>query len=124
MSSQGTSESKEAEVTKIQIQQVKEILKLLAKTVSQVKIYPADHSAVKSFRDELLEKLTAYLEKYWKLEINIGEFCFDFQNQTIYHDPTPLKSLPFLFFKDGMQKIAFYKGLNDHQLQEFLEFAP
>lgn len=121
ISPQGTSESEEVEVTEEQIQQIKEILHLLAKTVSQVKIYPADHSAVKSFKDDLLEKLTAYLEKYWKLEIDIGEFSFGFQSQTVYHDPAPLKSLPFLFFKDGMQKLSFYRRLNDHQLQEFLE---
>ena len=64
MSLQGISQFEEVEATEIQIQQIKEILKLLAKTVSQVKIYPADHGAVKSFRDELLEKLTAYLENY------------------------------------------------------------
>lgn len=118
---QGTPKSEEAEFTEEQVQQIKEILHLLAKTVSQVKIYPADHSTVKNFKDELLEILTTYLEKYWKLEIDIGEFSFGFKGQTVYHDPTPLKSLPFLFFKDGMQKLSFYRGLNDHQLQEFLE---
>ena len=121
ISPQGTSKSEEVEFTEEQIQQIKEILHLLAKTVSQIKIYPADHSAVKSFKDELLEKLTTYLDKYWKLEIEIGEFSFGFQGQTVYHDPASLKSLPFLFFKDGMQKLSFYRGLNDQQLQEFLE---
>ncbi len=121
ISPQETSKSEEVEVTEEQIQQIKEILHLLAKTVSQVKIYPSDHSTVKNFKDELLEKLTTYLEKYWKLEIDIGEFSFGFQSQTVYHDPAPLKSLPFLFFKDGMQKLSFYRRLNDHQLQEFLE---
>lgn len=121
ISPQGTPESEEAEVTEIQLQQVKEILHLLAKTASQVKIYPADHATIKNIKEELLEKFAAYFKNYWKLEIDIGEFSFDFKNQTVYHDPTPLKSLPFLFFKDGMQKLAFYRGLNDHQLHEFFE---
>lgn len=111
----------EPQATEEQIQQIKEIIHLLAKTVSQVKIYPPDHSTVKNFRDELLERLTDYLEKHWKLEIDVGEFTFLFQDHTVYHDSSPMKSLPFLFFKDGMQKLFFYKGLNEDQLQEFLE---
>lgn len=112
---------KEPEVTEEQLRKAREIIHLLAKTVSQIKIYPPDHSTVKAFRGELAEKLNEYLEKYWKLELDIREFSFEIQNQKVYEDLTPMKSLPFLFFKDGMQKLFFYKGLKEDQLQEFLE---
>lgn len=72
-------------------------------------------------RDGLYENLAEYLEKHWKLEIGIKEFAFDFQDMTVYRDPSPMKSLPFLFFKDGMEKLFFYKGLDMEELQEFLE---
>ncbi|MFQ5721004.1 MAG: hypothetical protein ACE5GI_00750, partial [Candidatus Aminicenantales bacterium] len=102
------------------VEKVKEITSLLAKTVSLIKIFPHDHSSVKSFIYELAEKITKFLEDNWKLELDVDEFSFSFQGKTVYQDQSTIKSLPFLFFKDGLQKLFFYKGLNYEQLQEFL----
>ncbi len=101
-------------------EKVKEITALLAKTVSLIKIFPPDHSSVKSFIHELAEKMIKFLEENWKLELDVDEFSFSYQGKTVYQDESFIKSLPFLFFKDGLQKLFFYKGLNYNQLQEFL----
>jgi len=103
------------------LERVKEVIHLLVKTISLVKIFPSDHSSVKGFTDDLSEKMIKFLDEYWDLEVDIEEFSFIFQEKTAYHDDNPIKSLPFLFFKDGMQKLFFYKGLDKEQLQEFLE---
>jgi len=103
------------------LERVKEVIHLLAKTVSLVKIFPPDHSSVKGFTDELSDKIVKFVDEYWDLEVDIEEFSFNFQRKSVYHDDNPIKSLPFLFFKDGMQKLFFYKGLDKEQLQEFLE---
>lgn len=102
------------------LEKVKEIVHILAKTISLIKIFPPEHSSVKGFTEELSEKIVKFLDKYWDLEVGIEEFSFIFQGKTVYHDDNPIKSLPFLFFKDGMQKLFFYKGLNKEQLQEFM----
>lgn len=115
------SHKQETKTDEAKLEKVKDIVNLLARTVSLIKIYPPHHSSVKNFTDELLEKLTSFLDKRWKLELDIEEFSFIYQGKIVYHDESAIKSLPFLFFKDGMQKLFFYKGLKKDQFDEFLE---
>lgn len=103
------------------LEKVKEVIHLLAKTVSLIKIFPPDHSSVKSFTDEFSGKMVKFVNEYLDLEVDIEEFSFNFQGKTVYYDDNPMKSFPLLFFKDGMQKLFFYKGLKKEQLQQFLE---
>ena len=100
---------------------IREIVQLLAKTSSQMKIFASDHSNIQKFADELYGKMNDYLEKHWKLEIGVKEFEFTFQEKSIYTDDQIKKSLPFLFFKDGVQALFFYKGLGKEEFVNFLD---
>jgi HEAT repeat protein len=100
---------------------VREIVQLLAKTSSQMKIFASDHSNIQKFADELYGKMNDYLEKHWKLEIGVKEFEFTFQEKSIYTDDQIKRSLPFLFFKDGVQALFFYKGLGKEEFVNFLD---
>jgi len=103
------------------LSEVKEIITLFSNTVSSIKIYITKHSTVIKQVDQLWTKLNDYLDKYWKLEIGIRELAFTYKEKTIFQDVKTIKSLPFLFYKDGMQKLILYKGLKKEELQEFLE---
>jgi len=111
----------EKEIDPEKLEKIKEIMRLLSKTVSLIKIYPPEHTSVKGFTDDLSERIIKFLERYFDLEIDIEEFSFHHQGKEVFYDESPVKSLPFLFFKDGMKKILFYKGLKEKHIQEFLE---
>ncbi len=100
---------------------VREIVQLLAKTSSQMKIFASHHSNIQKFADELYGKIDRYLDKHWKLEIGIEEFVFTFQGKSIYQDDQIKRSLPFLFFKDGVQALFFYKNLSKEEFLDFLD---
>jgi HEAT repeat protein len=100
---------------------VREIVQLLAKTSSQMKIFASEHSNIQKFAEELYGKMNGYLEKHWKLEIGVKEFEFTFQDKSIYKDAQIKRSLPFLFFKDGVQSLFFYKGLGKEEFVNFLD---
>jgi len=104
-----------------QLAQVQEILQLLGHTASAMKLFPSDHASVKKFVDDLWDKLKAYLNTHWKLEIGIQENAFTFEGNVVYQDLNPMKSLPSLFCKDGMQMLFFYRDLDREELQSFLE---
>jgi len=100
---------------------VKEILHLLVNAVSAAKIFPSDHQTVANFLSDLYGRLKTFLDENWKLELGIEEHAFTFGEKQVYEDPHPVKSLPFFFFKDGMQMLYFYKGLEKEELKGFLE---
>lgn len=100
---------------------VKEILQFFANTISAVKLFPSEHATVKKFTEELSQKLDHFLEEHWKLELGVEEHCFTYEGEVVYEDTHPVKSFPFFFFKDGMQKLFFYKDLDKEEVKDFLE---
>jgi len=93
----------------------------MVKTFSQMRIFSSEHENVKKFTEQLFEKLNNFLANNWKLEIGIEELSFTFKKKIIYTDTQLNHSLPFLFFKDGMQTLFFYKNLKKDEFVDFLE---
>ncbi len=103
------------------LQKAEDILTALANAVSAMKIFPSDHATVRNFVDALMAKFDDFFKSYQRLEAGVEEFSFTCAGQIVYTDETPLKSLPFFFFKDGTQILYFYRGLDREELVEFLE---
>jgi hypothetical protein len=116
-----SSKKTEQDIDKKQLNEIKDIINHFEKTFSQMKIFSSDHENVESFIDLLHDRLSKFLEKYWKLEIGIEEFSFSFQGFPFYSEEKLSKSLPFLFYKDGIKMLFFYKGLTREELKDFLE---
>jgi hypothetical protein len=106
---------------RIQQEKAREILLGLGNAVSAARLYPSENMTVRNFISDLFERLSEYLGKYWKLEIGIEEQAFTLDGKTIFKDLSPVRSLPFFFFKDGMKRLEFYRGLQKSELEGFLE---
>ncbi|MFB0566709.1 MAG: HEAT repeat domain-containing protein [Candidatus Aminicenantaceae bacterium] len=104
-----------------ELQKAKEIIQGLSKTFSLLKVYPPDNPSVKVSIEVFCERITEFLGEYDVLKIGIDEFSFAFRGEPCFMDNQRRKSLPFLFFKDGMREIAFYKGLSREEIQDFLK---
>lgn len=121
-----TPEKQEDELEKLKkkrdkVKKVSDIFNLFARTFSQIKIFSAEHATVKKFIDQLYIYFRDFLDKNEKMEIGIDETSFSFLKEEIYREDNIQKSLPFLFFKDGVQILFFYKGLQKDEFEEFLE---
>lgn len=103
------------------VEKVREIMLALANTNSAMKIFPIEHATVLNFVEDLTKKMKTFLESNGKLEIDIEEFAFTFMGKPVYKDELSIKSLPFFFFKDGMQKLFFYEGLEKGEITDLLE---
>ncbi len=99
---------------------VSSLLLQLAKTISSIKIFTLDHESSKKLIHGLWQSLSAFLEKFPKLELSVKEFSFVFLNRVVYKDEKAIKSLPFLFYRDGMTKLFFHQSLREEELLEFL----
>ena len=102
-------------------EKVRDILHHLANTVSAMKIFPLEHATIRNFVDLFVEKIRNYLDLYGKLVIAVEEYSFSSGGHTVYTDDITIKSLPFFFFKDGMQLLYFYQGLDRDEIVDFLE---
>jgi hypothetical protein len=104
-----------------EVKEVTEIIRLLSKAISTIKIFQEDHATVKNQIEDLWKKLDRFLNKYQKMEIDIQEFSFFYKNNPVFQDKKTIKSLPFLLYKDGMQTLSIYKGVKKEELQGFMK---
>jgi hypothetical protein len=102
-------------------EKAKDLLHSLANAVSAMKIFPSEHATVRAFVDNLAARFTDFLKDHQKLQVHVEEYAFTYMRKPAYVDEVAIKSLPFFFFKDGLQTLFFYQGLDRAEIMEFLE---
>jgi len=109
-------------VENVLVDQVREIVLQLTKAISSIKVFSWQHAATQKMIHGVWENLTRFLEKQQpRLDIGVEEFAFTFRERVVYRDEKSIKSLPFLFYKDGMKQLFIYKSLKKEELSEFLK---
>ena len=88
---------------------------------SLMKMYPMDNPGIKEAIISFADRLKEFLDLYETLRIGIDEFSFSYQGEILFKDKLKKKSFPFLFFKDGMRELSFHQGLDEKEVQDFLE---
>ncbi len=101
-------------------EQVKDLLYQLSKTISSIKVFSWQHAATQKMIHILWENTSTFLGRYGRLEIGVEEFAFTYRDRVVYRDEKAIKSLPFLFYKDGMKQLFIDKTLKERELVEFL----
>jgi hypothetical protein len=99
----------------------KEVFKALEKSFSAMKIFPSGNPSIKTFINSFAEKIHEFLDKFEVLLIGVDEFKFTLRGEAVFQDEEKKSSLPFLFFKDGIRELSFHNGLDEREIQEFLE---
>jgi HEAT repeats len=100
---------------------VKDILILFAHTISAMKLFPSHHASVASFQDELYTKIQKFLADHWELELRIDENAFRYKGEIVYQDENIIKSLPYVFFKDGLYELAFLRDMDKEEFTAILD---
>jgi len=103
------------------IEPVKDICAALVRAVSATKIFPPGHDSITQLRNGVFGRLRKYLDDHGELELDIKQGAFLYLDETVYEEDNTLRSLPYFFHKDGMQKLAFMKGLTSEELSDFLD---
>ena len=109
------------ETLKLEISKIEKILNLLDKTVNIMKIFSFRHENVKNFVDQTFDSLLEFFEDHLMLDLEIKEFSFEYQGETVFTDTQIDRSLPYLFFKDGTLYLYLKRGLSREEFEEFLK---
>ncbi len=99
----------------------REIFHLMSHAVTSLKLFPPTHATVVKFIDELYAKLKAYFDILEELEVDVQEDSFLIGEEVVFKEEHLAKSLPYLFHKDGMQKLTLIKGIDKYELRAFLD---
>lgn len=99
----------------------KEVIQHLTKIFSLLKIYPADNPFIESAKEAIHKKSKEFFSDYEELKLDIDEFSFKYKDQVLLSDEQKKKSLPFLFFKDGMRELSFLRGLTSEEMNCFVQ---
>ena len=95
----------------------------LVKAVKAFRFYPPDNPTLKGFREQLLKKFQFFLNKYQTFIIQVGEYEFSYKGKIIYENRDVKASLAFILYKDGLRELRFTKGLEEWEVQGFIDIA-
>jgi len=104
-----------------ELNKVKLIFKYFDTAFSTLKLYPPGNPSIEKSEGIFYGKLKEFLDEYKEFRIGIKEFDFTYKEEIAFQDEEKKRSLPFFLFKDGMRELTFYKGLEDKELQYFLD---
>jgi hypothetical protein len=103
------------------LESAREICVGMVRAVTTSKIFPARQESVNVRRRAVCARLQDFLDRYGDFELEIKQGAFLYQDEVVYLEDNPLRSLPYLLYKDGMQKLAFTRGLTEKEFFDFLD---
>jgi len=114
-------EEEEAKADPVEAKKAKDVIQSFKKTFSLIKLYPPENPSAQKSIDLFYTQIGEFLNEYEELIIEIGEFSFSYNKELVFQDIEKRKSLPFLFYRDGVRELSFYKDLDKEELQDFFE---
>lgn len=114
-------EEEEPKADPVEVGKAKNVIQFFKKTFSLIKLYPAENPSAQKSIDLFYAQIGEFLNEYEELIIEIGEFSFSYKKELVFQDAEKGKSLPFLFYRDGVRELSFHKDLDKEELQDFFE---
>ena len=105
------------------IRSTKALIHTFLQTVKGYRLYEANHPIVLKFMDRLKNDFKRYFEEYDSFALQIAESHLIYRGRVVYEGLDPKESLSFIFFKDGVREIRFYKGLETQEIVDFLNIV-
>jgi len=114
-------EEEEPKADPVEVGKAKNVIQFFKKTFSLIKLYPPENPSAQKSIDLFYKQIGEFLDEYEELIIEIGEFSFSYKKELVFQDAEKGKSLPFLFYRDGVRELSFHKDLDKEELQDFIE---
>lgn len=95
------------------------VIQFFKKAFSLIKLYPSGNPSVAKSVELFNKQMREFLSEYEELAIEVGEFSFSYKGEIVFQGEERSKSLPFLFYRDGLRELSFHKGLDKKEIHEF-----
>lgn len=112
-------ESQEVDVG--ELESVKRLVQVLSNALKSLLIYPANNPLPKEFKRKLYTGLSEFLDHRDEMKLNIDSSRMLYEGQVVYEEREKEEGLVHLLHQDGVRELAFVKGLEAFEIDDFLE---
>ena len=109
------------ELNLVELESVKRLVQLLSNTLKSLLIYPSNNPIPKEFKRKLYLSLTEFVNSYDELKLEIEPSQILLQGKTVYEDGEREEGVSYVLHKDGIRELAFLKGLDQQEIEDFVE---
>lgn len=111
------------ETSKAEIALATDIMLAMVKTAKGVKMYQASNPLLGKFFQELAEKMSSMLNLYNEYQLDVDRFELSYKGHSVYKNSDTSESMAFRMYSDGIRSIVFNEGVEEWELQEFLDIV-
>ncbi len=105
------------------IKSTKALMQTFLQTMKTSRLYEANHPMLSKYLDRLQKEFDHYFDEFDSFILQVGEHQIFYRENLVYESQDVKESLAFLFFKDGIREIQFFKGLEFREVVGFLNIV-
>ncbi len=100
---------------------VRKVIEACLKAKKMLKMYPNSHPMYKSNLENTIHTFNEFFEYADKLTLKFHQHEISYDSVTVYSNQGTRENMAFLFFKDGLREISFYKEVTCEEIEDFLK---
>jgi hypothetical protein len=89
-------------------------------TMKAYRLYETNHPMLLKYMDRLKMDFDRYFDEFDSFSLQVGEHRLFYRGKVVYESEDVKESLAFLFYKDGIREIKFFRGLEFSEVIDFL----
>ncbi|MFQ5906554.1 MAG: HEAT repeat domain-containing protein [bacterium] len=99
----------------------KKVVLDLSKAVTNMRFYLANNPLVVRSKTAVYEGISSFLEAFDTMSLELTDTEITYKENSVYENEKKAQSLAFLFYRDGLRRISFHKGLSLDEVNTFLQ---
>jgi len=110
-----------AEISESLKKKIVEAFNLFIKTVKARLVYPASSRLPQQFKDELFSRYSALCDEFGGIGFKVEADRIRYEGLEVYRAPSKADNFAHVFFRDGILNFNLKKGLEENELDTFIE---
>jgi len=105
------------------VKSTKGLIQSFLQTLKAYRLYESSHPILSKFLDRMKIDFERYFEEFDSFSLQVGEHRLFYRGKVVYESQDVKESLAFLFFRDGVRELRFFKGLKFTEIVDFLDIV-
>ncbi|MEX2527162.1 MAG: HEAT repeat domain-containing protein [Gemmatimonadota bacterium] len=110
-----------AEPETLPLQEVRDLFGVLSKALRARQLYDENNPVYQRFVSGLRNAFRGLWESMDRLHVGVEEDRFTWMGEEVYRETNRTDSLAFLAYKDGVRDLSFLPGMEDEELDRFMD---